>query len=165
MDRVIHFVRDQSEGVLSLRLADFFAPCSQVMADSLDRLVPFFDRFDHLLFRQEVAESFDHQDGVFGSGEDEIELRFFHLLDRRVDDEVAVDHPHSDRADRFDERDIGEGERGGGGADCEDVGGVGVADDGGGRGEVAGVAEAEEDACFFFIVFIVFFFVDEDGVV
>ena len=46
----------------------------------------------------------------------------------------------------------------------EDVGGVGVADDGGGRGEVAGVAEAEEDACFFFIVFIVFFFVDEDGV-
>ena len=75
-----------------------------------------------LFFGQEVAKSFDHQDGVFSSGEDEVELGVFHLFRCRIDDEFAVDHSDADSADRFYEGNIGNDEGGRGGANSQNVG-------------------------------------------
>src|SRR5579872_2588182 len=102
----VDLVWDFAESVELFGFPDFFAPSAQLVADFTDRFLPHFDRFDDLIFGQEIAETFNHEDCIFGTRNDEIEARFFHLFGCRIDDEMSVDHPHPDCADWFYERDI-----------------------------------------------------------
>ena len=49
----------------------------------------------------------DHDDGVGGAGDDEVHVRLvLELLERRVDDQLAVDTPDVHGADGAAERDV-----------------------------------------------------------
>ena len=63
----------------------------------------------------------DHQHGVGGAGDDQIELRFRHLVDMRVEDVFAVDVADAGAADRAHEGNAGERQGGRGGDDRQDV--------------------------------------------
>ncbi len=58
----------------------------------------------HRLFAELLGLQLDHQHGVGGAGDDEIEGRILHLLDRRVDLDLALDHADPGRADGPHER-------------------------------------------------------------
>ena len=68
-----------------------------------------------------VGAAFDHQDGLVGTGDDEIHVGGEELLLRRVDDEVALDLADPHRADRRRVRDVGDHQRGGRAVHREDV--------------------------------------------
>jgi hypothetical protein len=57
------------------------------------------DRLEHGLFRDFFGAGLDHEHGVLGSGDDELECRDLLLLRGRVDDAVAVHLPDAHGAD------------------------------------------------------------------
>ena len=57
----------------------------------------------------------DHQHGFAGAGDDEVELRFRHLVDMRVEHVLAVDVADAGAADRAHEGNAGKRQRGRGG--------------------------------------------------
>ena len=63
------------------------------------------DRVDQVLLRDLPGAALDHDDGVFGAGDDEVEVRLVALGVGRVEDELAVEASDADRADRRVERD------------------------------------------------------------
>ncbi len=69
------------------------------------------DGLQHRLFAEFLGLGFDHQHGVGGAGDDEVEGRVLHLLDRRVDLDLALDHADAGGADRPHEGHAGKGER------------------------------------------------------
>ncbi len=71
------------------------------------------DRAEHHFFRQFLRFGLDHQHGVVGAGDDEVELRLGHLVQRRVEHEFVVDEADAGGADRAHERRAGERQRGG----------------------------------------------------
>ena len=79
-------------------------------------------RLQHRLFGELLGFRLDHQHGVGGAGDDEVERRVLHLLDRRVDLDLAVDDADPRRADRAHERHAGQRQRRGGGDQREHVG-------------------------------------------
>ena len=68
-----------------------------------------------------VGAALDHQDGLVGTGDDEVHVRRQQLLVGRVDDEVAVDLADADGADGGRVRDIGDHQRGGRAVHRQDV--------------------------------------------
>ena len=66
---------------------------------------------EHHVFRQLARFGFDHQHGVVGAGDDEVERGVLHLVDRRVELQRAADHADACGADRAHEGDAREGKR------------------------------------------------------
>ena len=56
----------------------------------LEMTVAEHHRAEHDFFGQLLGFRFDHQHGVLGAGDDEVELALFHLVDRRVEDVFVV---------------------------------------------------------------------------
>jgi len=56
------------------------------------------DGLGHHVLGQELRAGLDHHDRVAGARDDQVELGFVELAVRGVDDELAVDPAHSDRA-------------------------------------------------------------------
>ena len=79
-------------------------------------------RAEHDLFGQLLGFQFHHQHGVLGAGDDEIELAFLHLVERRVEHVFVVDEADAGGADRAHEGRAGQRERGGGRDHRDDVG-------------------------------------------
>ena len=81
-----------------------------------------FEGLDELRFRQLQGGAFDHDDVVLGADVNQIEIALGALIVRRVGNELAVDATDADGADRAGERNIGNGERGRGAVDGENIG-------------------------------------------
>ena len=79
-------------------------------------------RAEHHLFRKLLGFGFDHQHGVVGAGDDEIELGLGHLVERRVEHELVVDEADAGGADRAHERRAGQRQCGGGRDHRQNVG-------------------------------------------
>ena len=79
-------------------------------------------RAEHDLFRQLLGFGFDHHHRVVGGGDDEVEVALLDLVERRVEDVLAVDIADPRRADGPEERHAGERQRGRCGDQCDDVG-------------------------------------------
>ena len=78
-------------------------------------------RLQHRLLGELLGLQFDHQHRVRRAGDDEIEGGIFHLLDCRIDLDLALDESHSSRADRAHERHPGKGQRRRGGDHRQNV--------------------------------------------
>ena len=76
---------------------------------------------EHRLLRHLVAARLDHRQRVARPDDDEVEGRLLHLLERRVDDQLALDPGDAHRADRPEERERRDRERRRGAVDREDV--------------------------------------------
>ena len=70
--------------------------------DFLDGSVRAIERLDHLLFGDFLRARFDHHDGVLAARHNQIETAAAPLLERRVDQELAIDQsdPHARDAAR-----------------------------------------------------------------
>ena len=79
--------------------------------DLLDGGVRGFQRFHDLFFRRFPGARLDHHQAVFAAGDHEIELALFALLERRVDEELAVEQAHPHAGDGLLERDVGQRQR------------------------------------------------------
>ena len=92
-------------------------------ADDLpDGLVAEEDRVDQGLLGDLAGAALDHDDGVVGAADDQVEVRLVALGVGRVEDELAVEPADADRADGRVERDGRAGQGDGGAVDREDVG-------------------------------------------
>ena len=89
--------------------------------DRLECGVTGHHRFQHRVFAELLGLRLDHQHGVRGAGDDQIERRILHFLDRRVDPHFTLDDADAGRSDRAHERDAREGERGRGGDHRQNV--------------------------------------------
>ena len=58
------------------------------------------DGVQDLFFRDFVSAAFNHEDGVFRTGDDDIHVALFALGDGRVDDELAIDAADADTGNR-----------------------------------------------------------------
>jgi hypothetical protein len=76
----------------------------------------------HLIFAQFLYLGFDHHHRVAGGGDDEIHPGLLHLVQRGVEDVLAVDHADAGAADRAHERRAGQDEGGRSGHQGDDVG-------------------------------------------
>ena len=65
---------------------------------------------DHVL-ADFLGARFDHHDGVLAAGDDEVELALAALLERRVDEVLAVDEAHAHAGNRPGEGDARERQR------------------------------------------------------
>ena len=59
--------------------------------DRLEALMAEHHGTEHHVLGQFLGLGFDHQDGIAGAGDDEVELRFRHVVDLRVQHEFAAD--------------------------------------------------------------------------
>ena len=91
------------------------------LKDRLECGVAGHHRFQHRVFGELLGLRLDHQHRVRGAGDDKIEGRILHLLDGRVDLDLALDDADARAADRAHERHAGEGERGRGGDHRQNV--------------------------------------------
>ena len=64
-------------------------------------------RAEHDLFGQLLRLRFNHEDGVLRAGDDEVELAFRHLVQRRIEHVFIVDEADAGAADRSHERRTG----------------------------------------------------------
>ena len=76
----------------------------------------------HLLLGKLLGLGLHHHDGVAGAGDHEVEGAFGHLVDHRVEHELAVDDADAGSRDRAEERQARERERRGSGDHADDVG-------------------------------------------
>ncbi len=90
--------------------------------DRLETGVTGHHRLQHGVFAEFLGLQLDHQHGVRGPGHDQIEGRVFHLFDRRIDSDLALDEPDARRPDRPHERHPGKGQRRRGGDHRQNVG-------------------------------------------
>ena len=97
---------------LARLLGRLFGETDDRLDDRLESGVTSHHRFQHGLLGQFLGLRLDHQHGVRGAGHDEIERGVFHLLDRRVHPDLALDDADARRPDRAHERHAREGERG-----------------------------------------------------
>ncbi len=104
-----------------LRLADLTGKLVDRVADADDLGVRERERLEHRLLRHLVAAGLDHRQRLARPDDDEVERGFLHLLERRVDDELALDPRDAHRADRPEERQRRDRERRRGAVDREDV--------------------------------------------
>ena len=80
------------------------------------------DRVEHGFFGKLPGFRFHHQHGVGRSGDDEVESRVLHLVDGRVQLELAVDIADAGAADRAHEWNARQGQGCGGRNHCQNVG-------------------------------------------
>ena len=79
-------------------------------------------RAEHDVFVEFLGFRFDHQHGVGGAGDHEVELGFDHFVERGVEHVFVVDEADPCRTDRALEGRAGDGQRRGGGDQSENVG-------------------------------------------
>ena len=103
------------------RLAGLLAELLHGGDQLLDLRVRDVERVEDLRLGDLVGAGLDHQDGLGGAGDHEVEVSREEVLLVRVDDEVAVDLADPDRADRLREGDVGDHQRRGGAVHGEDV--------------------------------------------
>ena len=104
-----------------LLLADLAGELVDRVADADDLRVRERERLEHRLLRHLVAAGLDHRERLARADDDQVERGLVHLLVRRVDDQLALDARDAHRADRPEERERRDRERGGGAVDGEDV--------------------------------------------
>ena len=80
------------------------------------------DGAEHDVLGQFLGFRLNHQNGVLRAGDDEVEARFIHLVEMRVEDVFAVDVADASAADRAHERNAGERQRCRRGNHRQDVG-------------------------------------------
>ena len=90
--------------------------------DRLEMLVAEHHGPEHHVLGELLRLRLDHQHGVGGAGDDEVERRVLHLGERRVELVAAVDVADAGAADRAHEGHAGKGQRGRRGDDADDVG-------------------------------------------
>ena len=97
-------------------------------AELLDRVVRDVERVEHLGLGDLAGARLDHQDGLVGARDHEVEVGRELLLLGRVDDEVALDLADPHGADRRRERDVRDHQRRRRGVHRQDVVGMVVVD-------------------------------------
>ena len=80
------------------------------------------DGFEHGFFGQLLRFRFHHQHGVLRARDHKVEAAFLHLVDGRVELQLALDETNARAADRAHEGHAGNGERSGGGHQRQNVG-------------------------------------------
>ena len=88
----------------------------------LERAVAEHHGAEHHVLGELLRLQLHHQHGVGGAGDDEVELRLLHLLERRIEHVAAVDVADASGADRAHEGHAGQRQRRGGGDHADDVG-------------------------------------------
>ena len=132
-DRLVHLRRLD----LDLVLAGLLAQVVLRLAEALDLLVGDVERVEDLRLGDLAGARLDHQDGLLGAGDHQVERRLEQPLLVGVDEEVALGvlaDPHG--ADGHRERDVGDHQRGARAVHREDVVGVLVVDRHGDRDEL-----------------------------
>ena len=81
-----------------------------------------FERFHEIRLRNFVSRAFNHDDVVFGSDINQIEIALDTLIMRWVGNELTVDASDAHRTDRTCERNIRNTKRGRCAIDCKNVG-------------------------------------------
>ena len=107
---------------LKLLLAGFAREIVDRGDDLFDRRVRRLERPDHLVLAHFLCARFDHHDAVLAARDDEVQHAPLALFERRVDEELAVDHADAHAGDRLLERDVRQRERRRGAGNCEHVG-------------------------------------------
>ena len=82
--------------------------------DFLDFFMGEHDGIQDLFFRDFVSAAFNHEDGVFRTGDDDVHIALFALGDGRVDDELAIDAADADTGNRAGKGNVGHAQRYGG---------------------------------------------------
>ena len=108
LDLRVEVLVDRRGRDLELGLGDLAGELELRGAQLLDRAVGDVERVEHLGLGDLVGARLDHQDGLVGARDHEVEVGRELLLLGRVDDEVAVDLADPHRADRRRERDVGD---------------------------------------------------------
>ena len=96
-----------------LLLARFARQVVDSRHDLLDGCMRRLERLHHLRFGDFLRAGFDHYDAVLASGDNEVQAALLALLERRVDDELAIDETDTDTRNRLFQRDVGQRQRGG----------------------------------------------------
>ena len=109
-----------------LLLADLLRELALERADLLDLRMGDVERVEDLRLGDLVGARLDHQDGLLGAGDDQVEVRGILGLRKqigllRVYDEVAVDLADPHRADGCRQRDVGDHQRRRGAVHRQDV--------------------------------------------
>jgi hypothetical protein len=104
-----------------LRLACLPAQVLLRLAQLHDLGVRELEGLEDLLLGHLVRTSLDHRQRLLRADDDQVHLGLLGLGQSRVDDEIAVDQPDSDGADRAEERQRREHQRRGRAVDAEDV--------------------------------------------
>ncbi len=105
-----------------LRLAGLAAQVLLRLAQLHDLAVRELERLEDLLLGNLVRACLDHRQPVLRADDDQVELAVvLTLAQRRVDDELPVDEPDADGADRAEERQRREHQRGRSAVDAKDV--------------------------------------------
>ncbi len=107
---------------LARLLRGLFGQADDRLDHRLEAGVAGHDRLQHCLLGKLDGFRFDHQARVRSAGDDEVEGRILHLLDSRVEPDVALDDADARRADRAHERHARQGERRRGGDQRQNVG-------------------------------------------
>ena len=93
-------------------LAAFFRQADDHVDHGLERLVAGHHRAEHDLFGQLLGFRFHHHHGVAGAGNHEVKLGVVHFSDGRVDNVGAILVAHARSADRTQEGQAGQDQRG-----------------------------------------------------
>ncbi len=83
-----------------------------------------FERVDDQLLGDFLSPGLHHDDGVGGTGHDQIQVALFGFLVIRVEHQVSVHPPDPRPGDRGVEGDVGQNESRGGAGDGDDVRGI-----------------------------------------
>ena len=110
------------DGELARLLRGLFGELDDRLDHRLEMPVAEHHRAEHDVLGQLLGFRFHHQHGVVRAGDDEIELAFLHLVERRVEHVLVVDEADARAADRAHERRAGQRQRRGGGDHRDDVG-------------------------------------------
>ncbi len=92
-------------------LGGLFGKPDNRLKDRLERGMAGHHRLQHRFLGELLSLRLDHQDRVRGARDDKIECRIFHLLDGRVDLDLALDKAHARAADGAHERHAGKSKR------------------------------------------------------
>ena len=93
-------------------LGGLFGEPDDRLKDRLECGMASHDRLQHRVFAEFLGLRLDHQHGVRSAGDDQIEGRILHLLDGRVDLDLALDVADPRSPDRAHEGHAGKGQRG-----------------------------------------------------
>ena len=92
------------DGQLARFLGGFFGELDDGLDHRLEMPVAEHHGAEHDLFGQLFCFRFHHHDGVLRAGDDEVELAFRHLVERRIEHVFVVDEADAGAADRAHER-------------------------------------------------------------
>lgn len=109
-----HFVFERGE-ILRFEFAGFlggnFGELDDRVDNRLEALVAEHDGAEHDVFVEFLGFRFHHQNGVLRTGNNQIQNRFIHLIEMRVQNVFAVDVANARAADRTHERNAGQCKR------------------------------------------------------